>query len=116
MMRTLVAAGLALAACSPALREAPESQAPVAELPPQEPLQPAAAWSCEDGRKMTVTFYGERVTLVFVDGRALDLPAVIAASGEAYEADAVRFHAKGGEEAYLAEGEIVTNCKRDASE
>lgn len=105
----------ALAACSPAPEKAvEETPAPVA-TPVDTPLQAPSQWTCADGRKLTVTFFGARVDLAFADGRKLSLPAVIAASGEAYEADAVRFHAK-GDEAYIAEGEAVTNCTNDNAE
>lgn len=114
-LRTVVvAAGLVLAAaCSPHSQPAPAPNAqPQAD---QQPLEPPAQWTCEDGREMTVAFFGDRVDITFADGRKLSLPAVIAASGEAYEANGVRFHAKGGVEAYIEEGGEngkVTNCTR----
>lgn len=112
---TAAAVAIALAACSPAPEKAAEEAPAAVETPAETPLQAPSQWTCEDGRKLTVAFFGDRVDLAFADGRKLSLPAVVAASGEAYEADAVRFHAKGGE-AYIAEGEAVTNCTNDNGE
>ncbi len=101
----------ALAACSPA-KAPPAATAPAAvEAPPVD----VAQWTCEDGRTIAMAYFTDpdRVDLTFGDGRRLTLPAAIAASGNLFEADGVRFHSKGMTEAYFAEGEAVTNCTTD---
>jgi membrane-bound inhibitor of C-type lysozyme len=110
-MRSCVLLVLALAACSPNPDQIVKEKATELTQIEDQPLEPPASWTCEDGRKLTVAFYGDRVTLTFADGAMRSLPGVIAASGEAYEADGLRFHAK-GDEAYLAEGEQITNCAK----
>lgn len=105
----LCASLLAAAACSPNPDQIVRAQKSEPTQLEEQPLAPPSQWSCEDGRALTATFYGDRVSIAIVNGEVRTLPAVIAASGEAYEADGVRFHAK-GLEAYLQEGDRITNC------
>ena len=114
MWKHSAVAVLLLAACSPNPNQKVAEKGTEPTQIESEPLESPSPWTCEDGRRMTVAFYGGRVTLTFADGNMRALPSVIAASGEAYEADGLRFHAK-GEEAYIAEGEAVTNCRKDTS-
>jgi membrane-bound inhibitor of C-type lysozyme len=116
MNKLTMAAALLLAACSPNPDQIVKEKATEPTQVESQPVEPPAAWTCEDGRQMTVAFYGDRVTLTFADGAMRSLPGVVAASGEAYEADGLRFHAKGGEEAYLEQGGSLTNCRKSATE
>lgn len=106
-------------ACSPnPNQKAGEEASEPSQLQSQE-LGPPTRFLCDDGRTLTATFYGDRVTVEIYNGASYTLPAVIAASGEAYEADGIRFHAKGMTEAYLEEGGAngkITNCEAGPKE
>ena len=115
MQRLAVAAmACALPACS--LAKAPPAATATAPAAVEAPPVEVAQWTCEDGRTIAMAYFADpdRVDLTFGDGRRLTLPAAIAASGNLFEADGVRFHSKGMTEAYFAEGEAVTNCTTDA--
>jgi len=118
-MRPLVLAlMLALpSACSPNPNQLVKAEKTEPTQHAPAPLGPAARWLCEDGRTLTVTFYAEpdRVDLAFPDGSHRTLPQAVSASGALYEADALRFHAK-GDEAIFVEGEHATNCKESPAE
>jgi membrane-bound inhibitor of C-type lysozyme len=106
----ILIAALAFAACSPNPDQIVKAEKTEPSQIDSMPLQPPSQWQCEDGRVLTVAFYGDRVDIQFPDASHRTLPVVIAASGEAYEADGLRFHAKGGVEAYIEEAGKVTNC------
>jgi membrane-bound inhibitor of C-type lysozyme len=114
----VVVAFAALVSCSPNPNQKTSASTEPTQLE-EGPLGPPVRWLCEDGRTLTTTFYGDRVTVAIYSGATHTLPAVVAASGEAYEADGIRFHAKGMTEAYLEEGGQggkVTNCEASPKE
>jgi len=115
-MKRPVLIALALAACSPNPNQKVEAPATEPTQLEDQALGPPSRWLCEDGRTLQTTFYGDRVSVEIYHGETHNLPAVVAASGEAYEADGVRFHAKGMTEAYLQEGEKITNCEASPTE
>ena len=118
-MWRVLAMTIVLAACSPQpAPKAADTPAPVvvAPAPPTADnniLDPASAWTCADGRTLSITFYADpdRVEIVQPDGAKLDLTEVFAASGALYDDGAHTFHTK-GDEALLTFGGKGTTCRK----
>jgi len=67
----------------------------------------AVRYDCAAGKTIAATYYADRVTVVLSDGRTLDLPQTLAASGIRYAGEAVVFWSK-GKTAFLLEGDAQT--------
>lgn len=93
-------AGLALCAALAACASAPGGDAG------------AVRWSCDGQLSIVATPRGDDgLDLTLSDGRSLSLKRAVSGSGVLYEAETHRFGMK-GDEAYLAEGEHIINCRR----
>jgi membrane-bound inhibitor of C-type lysozyme len=110
MLRTILAASVAVIAASCSPKPAEKAEAPA------ESSAPSAAgdvsnWTCENGDSFRMTLSDDRADFLFKDGITATMTPAIAASGNLFKAanGTDLFHTKGNE-GFLQFGGEETNC------